>query len=201
MKIRIGVVLSSLMVLLIAAPVFAGEESNAAAPDEQAMMEAWMKAATPGDMHKKLDVFVGSWTSITKSWMAPGAPPMESPGVSENEWILGGRFVAQKFEGTFMGQPFSGIGYTGYDNIKKTYIGTWMDNMGTVIMSSTGSMDKDGKSMTFKSKIDDPMSGKETDIKETISIVDADHHTFEMWGPGPDGKMFRMMEITYTRKK
>jgi hypothetical protein len=47
----------------------------------------------------------------------------------------------------------------------------------------------------------DPMTGKSADMKEKISIVDNDHHVFEMWTPGPDGKMFKMMEINYSRKK
>jgi hypothetical protein len=29
----------------------------------------------------------------------------------------------------------------------------------------------------------------------------ADTEVFEMHGPGPDGKEFKMMEITYTRKR
>jgi hypothetical protein len=41
--------------------------------------------------------------------------------------VLGGRFVEQRYAGNFMGQPFSGLGYTGYDNYRKKYIGSWMD--------------------------------------------------------------------------
>ena len=32
-------------------------------------------------------------------------------------------------------------------------------------------------------------------------VVDNDHHMMEMWGPDPTGKNYKMMEITYTRKK
>jgi hypothetical protein len=47
----------------------------------------------------------------------------------------------------------------------------------------------------------DPMSGKMMTVKENLMVTDADHHTFEMWGAGPDGKNFKMMEIVYTRAK
>ncbi len=47
----------------------------------------------------------------------------------------------------------------------------------------------------------DPMTGKVMPIEEKIVVVDKDHHMMEMWGPGPDGKMFKSMEIHYTRKK
>jgi hypothetical protein len=37
--------------------------------------------------------------------------------------------------------------------------------------------------------------------KNMITFVDNDHQTFEMWCPGADGKMAKMMEIHYVRKK
>ena len=100
-----------------------------------------------------------------------------------------------------MGQPFTGLGYTGYDNVTKKYVGTWMDSMGTGVMNSTGTMGADGKSYVMTASMPDPTTGKMTTMKEKLTVTDADHHTFEMWGAGPDGKSFKMMEITYSRKK
>jgi Protein of unknown function (DUF1579) len=176
-------------------------KAKAAADQHQAEMAAMMKAATPGDAHKKLGGMVGTFNADVKMFMAPGAPPTGGGGVSENTWALGGRWVEQQFTGTFMGMPFQGIGYTGYDNIKKKYVGTWMDNMMTAMMVSEGTPDASGKSITFTSTMDDPMTGKSSPVKETVTVVDEDHHTLEMWGPGPDGKVFKMMEINYSRKK
>ena len=45
------------------------------------------------------------------------------------------------------------------------------------------------------------MSGKDTPFEEHLTISDTDHHTLEMYGPAPDGKMVKMMEINYSRKK
>src|ERR1043165_7932011 len=118
--------------------LFADEPKKSEADMQKAMMEAWMKASTPGDAHKKLDNMVGTWDVTVKSWMAPGEPPMESTGTAMNQWVLGGRWMEEKFTGSFMGMPFQGIGYTGYDNIKKQYVGTWMDNMTTAMMGSRG---------------------------------------------------------------
>jgi hypothetical protein len=194
--------LLSLLLVFTASFAFATEEAKKQqASDEKAMMEAWMKAATPGDAHKLLEPFVGTFDTTVKSWMAPGAPPMESSGVSKNEWVLGGRYVIQHFDGSFMGMPFNGIGFTGYDNVKKKYVGSWMDNMSTAVMTSTGSAEENGKSFVFTASMDDPMTGKAMDVKEKITVVDADHITMEMWAPGPDGKMFKNMEIMYVRKK
>ena len=174
---------------------------QAAAADEKAMMEKWIQVATPSAGHKALEPVVGTWDAKITMWMAPGAPPQESTGTSENKWVLGGRFVEQRYEGNFMGQPFSGVGYTGYDNFKKKYVGTWMDTMGTMIMVSQGSADATGKTLTMTSTIDDIMTGKPASIKSEIKIVDPGHHVMEMWGPDPTGKQFKTMEIRYTRKK
>jgi hypothetical protein len=192
--------------ILLAAISFAqdkpADKPKAGAPpkmDEKAAMEAMQKAATPGEAHKKLEPLVGTFEATVKSYMDPSKPPEESKGTSVNGWVLGNRFIEQKYDGTFMGQPFSGIGYTGYDNVTKRYVGTWMDTMSTGVMISKGTMT--GKTMKASSSMSDPMTGKVTNMTTTFTIADDDHHKMEMWGPGPDGKNYKMMEIDYTRKK
>ena len=170
-------------------------------PEEKAQMDAMIKAGTPGDAHKKLSSMVGTWDATVKMYpMQPGAPVQMSSGVSESKWVLGGRWVQETFTGNFMGMPFSGIGYTGYDNIKKQYVGTWMDSISTSTMMSTGNMTGD-KTYEFTSSMDDPLSGKTMPLKQKVTVVDDDHYVMEMWGAAPDGKTMKMMEITYSRKK
>ena len=109
--------------------------AKTAAPDQQAMMEAWKKASIPGEMHKKLNDMVGTFDASVRMWMDPTKPPEDSTAVSVNKWVLGDRFVESKYEGTMMGEPFNGLGYTGYDNVQKRYVGTWMDSTTTGIMA------------------------------------------------------------------
>ncbi len=170
-------------------------------PDEKAMMEAWQKASTPGEMHKKLDAMVGSFDADVRMWMDPSKPPEDSKGSSVNTWVLGNRYVEQKYEGTMMGQPFNGLGYTGYDNVQKKYVSVWMDTGATGIMTMNPTFDASGKKMTSKSTVYDPMTGKPSTMESKVTFADNDHHAFEMWGKTPAGKSFKMMEITYTRKK
>jgi hypothetical protein len=191
----------SLLALLLAVAAASAEE-KAAAPtaDEQAAMQKWMEVATPAAAHKKLESMVGTWMTKVTSWPTPGAEPQVSEGTSTNQMALGGRWLEQRFEGMFMGGTFSGIGYTGYDNYKKQYVGWWMDTMSTMGMMMTGTADASGKSMTFTGSVDDVVTGKPCEMKEVLTIVDKDHHNFEMWATGPDGKMYKSMEIQYTRK-
>src|SRR5262249_28225517 len=127
---------------LLAAPALAQDAKKAGgkkgAPDQAAMMAAWQKYATPGEGHAVLKPIAGSWTCAVKMWMAPDAPPQESPATSESKMIMGDRYLQEEVKGSFQGMPFSGMGITGYDNIKKKYVGAWVDNMGTGVMTSEG---------------------------------------------------------------
>ncbi len=179
------------------------EKKQAAKPavDEKAAMEMMQKLATPGAGHKKIEFLAGSWNTKNSMWMDPAQPPEVTKGTSEHKWVLGGRFLEQRFEGNFMNMPFSGMGYTGYDNYKKQYVGTWMDTMGTCLLNMSGHFDGSGKVLSMTGKMDDPMQGKEVTFREKMTIVSNDEILFEMFGPGPDGKDYRMMEIRYTRKR
>jgi hypothetical protein len=205
MKLRIR--LAAALVCMVAFGAFAEEQTAPkaeAAHDHGEMMkqmhEAMAKAGTPGDAHKKLDGMVGKWDAKVTMWPMPGMDPMTSTGTSESRWVMGGRYIEQRFSGNVMGMTFDGMGHTGYDNVKKQYFSTWMDSMSTGMMMSTGTMDDD-KSFTFTGTMADPMTGKDCTVISKVRVVDADHHHFEMWGPDMQGKNYKMMEIAYTRSK
>lgn len=175
--------------------------ASAEEPDQQKMMELFMKYATPGEHHALLDPVVGSWTAASQWWSAPDAKPLDSQGRSENTWVLGNRFVEQRYTGTFMGQAFEGLGFTGYDNYGESYVGLWMDSMGTMMMVSTGTAEEGGKVMTFASEVDDYMSGTKAKVRSVLRIIDDNHHVFEMYAPGPDGQEFKTMVVKYSRRR
>jgi hypothetical protein len=199
-------ILAGVVLLVVIAALAIGADEKKTTPaagktDEKAMMEMMAKYSTPGPEHKRLEAFAGIWDATAKMWMDPSAPAQESKGVAENKMTLGGRFLEQSYEGTFMNQPFTGRGYTGYDLYKKQYVATWMDTMGTMIVMATGTADASGKTWTMTGQMDDPMAGKKMDFKQTATVVDPDHNVWEMWMPGPDGKMFKTLEIHYVRKR
>jgi hypothetical protein len=169
------------------------------APAADAMMDAWLKAAAPGDNHKILASLAGNWNTVQKTWMAPGQPPTESNGKARQTMTLGGRYLRQEFEGSFMGGPFSGEGVTAYDNLNKQFVSTWGDTLSTGIMVLTGNYDAATKTITLTGEITD-IDGSKKPFKEVLRIVDADKHVLEMFDK-VDGKDVRMMEITYTRAK
>jgi hypothetical protein len=167
--------------------------------DMQAMMEVYANLAVPGPPHKLLANMEGIWQTKTRCWPEPGKPPMESTGTCEQKMILEGRFLQQVFNGEMMGNPFTGIGITGYDNHAKLYVSTWMDSMGTGIYFFEGTASADGKTITQKSRYDDPIRGPMT-WRSVTKILDENTHLFEMFGTDNSGKEEKMMEITYSRK-
>ena len=194
-------VLSFLSFVVLVSPLSLAEEKAKAPVSQDEMMKAWIAYGTPGAEHKALEMMAGSWDVSTKMWMAPGAPPQEAAGASENKMILGGRYLEQHYEGSMMGRPFSGIGTFGFDNYKKKFVSTWTDSMGTGILTTTSTADKTGKVITSWGMMDDPAEKRSMKSKSVVTIVDADHHTYEAWHALPDGKMTKDLEIRYTRKK
>ncbi len=197
MKIR-----STVAVLLLVA--FAGAAFAQDKPAAPAMggpeMEAMMKAMSPGEPHKHLAKMAGDWTFTSKMWMAPGQPPMESGGTMHAETILGGRYIQAVWKGDMMGMPFEGRATEGYDNLAKKYVSTWVDNMGTGIMYSTGTCDADHRKCESKGSMIDPMTGKDSYMRSVINWTGSDSFLVQMYGPDPSGKEFQWMEMAVKRK-
>jgi hypothetical protein len=177
------------------------EETPAVMPDSATMMQNWMAYMTPGEMHKMLAKYDGKFTAEVTMWMDASAPPAKSKGMAENKMILGGRYQESKFKGEFEGMPFEGQNIIGYDNSKKKFFTTWIDNMGSGIMTYEGDWDAEKKAVFFTGSMVDPMTGFECEMRETFTLVDDNTQLMESWCKTPDGKEYKSMEIKYTRKK
>jgi hypothetical protein len=171
--------------------------------DSAKAMQDMMAAGTPGPMHQMIASWNGTWTGETTMWEKPDGEPIKSTGTAVNTTILGGRYQSAKHSGNMMGMPFEGTSTLGYDNVRKVFVSTWVDNWSTAIMYLSGPWDESTKTMTLSGKIADPSRpGKECNIREVFKIVDDNTQLMEMYGPDPaTGKEYKMMEIKLTRKK
>jgi hypothetical protein len=187
-----------------AKPQEKAKEKGKGAPsleDLDAQTRAWMEAATPGKEHAALvEHFSGKWDVLSRFFPAPGAPPEESKGSAVMMPIFDGRFVEQRYKGSYMGMPFEGIGFSGYDNVKKEYNNVWLDSMGTMIMISSGTFDAGGAAYSYKGTYTDPLTKKELVNRMVGKIESSDRQVWEAYSTGPDGKEFKMMELVYTRR-
>lgn len=169
-------------------------------PSEQLMMARWMEFMTPGEAHKALDPRVGSWNLEVSMFNGPGTPPTKSTGTSSVQWILDGRFLADTTSGDFNGMPFRGAGLTGYDNLKKCYVSSWIDNFGTGILHGEGHYDAATKTFHYLSEGPDMLFTNEyVPTRATERWIDADHWVMQAFAPDADGKEYLAMQIDYAR--
>jgi hypothetical protein len=98
-----------------------------------------------------------------------------------------------------MGMPFEGRSTVGYDNARKVFQSTWVDNMGTGIMYLEGKYNDKDNLISFTGKAVDPGTGKEEKVREVFKFIDENTRMMEMYMT-KDGKEFKNMEIKITRK-
>lgn len=187
------------LALLAAVPALAQDPTANMTPEQKAEMEAYVKAGTPGEAHAALARMAGSYDLAIKSWHTPDGPPMEEKGTATRTMALDGRVLVEDVKSQMHGQPWTGHGMHGYDNVTGKHWSTWNDSMSTGLMVSEGTCDAAG-ACTFTGSWNDPVKKGKITSRMTTKWTTPTTEVFEMFAPGPDGKEFRMMEITYTKK-
>ena len=174
-------------------------------PNAADMMKQMMEMSKLNENHKLLSSLDGNWDYTIKFWMNPdpNAKPQESKGTATRKSIMGGRYVTTDVSGN-MQMPgedgkmktmqFKGMGMEGYDNVKKKFVASWIDNMGTGIEFSEGTYDPATKSFTYTSEME-PVPGMKTQVREVIKVADNNHMMLE-WYENQGGQEKKTMEIS-----
>ncbi len=189
---------ASLALLIAAAPSQSTIEPDIKGnqPAETDPMAEMMRLSTPNEHHAKLGKAIGNWIAKTSFIMDPSQPPSTGEGTMSVKWVLGGRYIMSEFKMDFMGEPFEGIGYTGYDIAHEQYIATWADTLSTAITSMTGNMDEDGTLTLYGTAT----TAKGDNLIKIVSTwIDEDTMTDKFYDQMPDGTWFNSGTITYTR--
>lgn len=173
--------------------------ATGAKPDSAAMMKNWTDFMTPGPMQALLGRFAGKW-EVENRLGNDTAHMTVIKGSGEIRMIMGGRYQQSNFKGDFNGMPFEGLEYMAYDNGKKVFVNTWIDNMGTGVMILEGTYDSTAKTLTLTGKTTDPSTNKEMNEKIVKHFVDDKHIVTEMFSIGADGKETKSMDMRMTRK-
>ncbi len=148
----------------------------------------------PGPEHEKMKELEGTWDAV----MDMGG--QKTPAKSVYKSICGGMWLESDFEGSFGESKFQGHGFDGYDQIKKKYVGVWVDSMSSKPMHFEGDLDPKTNITTMKGESVDP-EGNTVKFKTTTHRKDKDHFTFAMFMILPDGKEHQSFTIEYTRRK
>jgi hypothetical protein len=155
-----------------------------------------MVMPTPDPEHKWLADGAGTWKATGKMYMSPtDAKPLN--GTQTNTMQQGGLWQITDYkeaDGSFVGH-----GITGYDPLKKKFVGVWVDPMTKELAMSEGTLSADKKTLTMEFTMTEPGSGTKMKMTETITRKDDKTVQFDMTTLGPDGKPMKVLEITYTK--
>jgi hypothetical protein len=187
--------------LCLANPAFAQDAGKPSSAKSAAVAKALDHAMTPGEAQKQLEPMLGNFDVRILTWVDPSKPPLESTASAVSVWVLGNRYVQTMLVGSPSDDAFSAIGYIGYDNVAKVHQAAWMDNGSTAITLYTGGFDPDGKSATMKATVANPVTGKSMPVELRMSLGANGSHVTQLWGQGLGTKVFKMMELQYTRTK
>jgi hypothetical protein len=186
----------------VAAPPAAGQ------PNMEEMMKQMTELMKLNENHKFLADSAGTWNYTVKMWMGdPSAKPAESKGTAVRKMVMNGRYLVGDYtssmkmpgpDGKMKDVTFKGMGTEAYDNVKKKFLATWMDNMGTGIMMMEGEYDPATKSLTSAGD-EEAMPGMKMHIRSVTKFPDKDHMTLEWYESQPGGPERKTMEINYTR--
>jgi hypothetical protein len=188
--------MSALLVFSLSA---SAEEKN---KEQEEMMKKWQEYSTPTEAHKLLATMAGKWSYTSSMWETKDSKPMESKGTANFKMIMNGRYLQQEFSGKAMGQPFQGLGFTGYDNLKKKTNSVWMDNMGSAIMMGSGEMNLEKKMISESGEFTCPRESDGTaGYRNEWTMVDNKTMTFTMYHRPDKGDEYKSLEINYKRIK
>lgn len=169
----------------------------------EADMQAMIAAGTPGRMHDHLAKGVGAWECKGTMWMSPDTPPMQSSGTMTLTPVMDGRYFKCEIVSEVPGMgTYLASGIYGYDNVQQKFVANFIDNHSTGIMTGTGELSPDGKTLTWTYTHTCPITKKPAVVREVETVTGPDARTLVAWGADPkSGKEFKMMSIELTRKK
>src|SRR5438876_4133407 len=121
-------------------------------PNPQEMMKQMVEMSKLNENHNLLADMNGSWNYTIKMWMNPdpNAQPQQSKGTATRKSAMGGRYFVMDVtgklqmageDGKMKDMQFKGMAVEGYDNMKKKFVSSWIDNMGTAIQYSVAPYD------------------------------------------------------------
>lgn len=160
-------------------------------------LSAQVPTPVPAPEHHKLTSYIGVWDAEIERWLDGKATI--SKGTSIRKQPLGSFWLVDHFQAELMGQSVRGLGTTGFDPVKKKYVGTWHDSMSPTLMVLEGNFDQSGNVLTMNGVAPDT-DGKPVQHRLTTTIQNNNTHVFEMFATGPKNQDLKVMKIVYTRR-
>lgn len=173
------------------------EQAKPVSPEE--IQAAWQEYMATGANHELMARASGKWKETITLWSAPGAEPTINEANCFIQMIYEGRYQESVHNGTFNGMPFEGRGFMAYDNAAGKFYSTWIDNMSTGIMQTSGSFDSKNLRLELRGEVVDPVTKKISKIREVIYFKADNEQLHETYTTPAGGKEYKSMEIRMVR--
>lgn len=157
--------------------------------------------AMPAEQHRQLAASEGLWRTEMTYWTAPGANPTTVKGTCDIKMVLGGRYQQSVYKSEANGAPFEGIGYIAYDNARKMYISTWIDNTGTGMVYLEGGYDRADATTEMIGQCTEVASCRQRGMRQVTTNIDRNTQILEMYQTPDGGEEYKSMQVKFTRVK
>ncbi|MFC2126247.1 DUF1579 family protein [Bacteroidota bacterium] len=155
------------------------------------LVKKWRLIQRPGENHDLFKQMDGEWD--VKLIFHGGGQSWETKCKARNEIIHGERFLIENIEGEIYAPDDLGIMRTevysstkiiGYDNYKKAYCGSFIENQNSYMLNFIGRRPLSGEpnQIIFFGLSDEPMLGiNDTTMKYTLEIVDDNSYIWKVF--------------------
>ena len=167
--------IATLMLLALAsapAPIAAQQVTDGAAAARAAVAEV-------GDEHLWLSKKTGQWEAQLQLATGPGDETLQGRASVSRRMELGGRVLAEYWNGEIGGRPFEGVRRTGYDNVSGEFWSTWTDTESTALYVSRGERVPDAGQIELSGEYTDPVTNRRVGMEAVWTFVDVDREIIE----------------------
>lgn len=169
--------------------------------DMAAMMVRAKQYTTPGEEHRLLERFLGSWDTATRITMAGMGQDAEK-GTATFQWLMEGRWLQGSARGTIMGMAFETFLLMGYDKLKMSYVTAMVNSLDTALVTSEGDLDPGGEVLLAYGTLDEYLTGEHDKmVKYVWRFLSDDEILLEVHDLPIGEKNTQVLEIRYTRAK
>ena len=155
-------------------------------------------APKPGPEHKRLEYFVGKWTTVGEMKPSPFGPAGKFTASDACEWFQGGFAIVCQSDGKGPAGAMKSIGIMGYSADQKVYTYYGLDNTAMTMMAAAKGTIQ-GDTWTFTDS--GTMGGQPYQSRFILKTGGPSSYTFRWEGLGKDKKWMPIVEGTSTRAR
>ena len=179
-----------------AADAPAASASKGDAEANKAMMEGLTAATRLGPQHAALAKYLGRWdVDIALPRMTA-----HSKGTAEYSWVIEGRWLGCRINGSMLGQPFEEFTILGYDSYAQSAVEVSVESADNSMVMSRGSSDPAKSTAVLFGELDEYTKGS---LHRPFKVVERwltpTRHVTEVWDLGGGETPVPKVTFTFTK--